>query len=196
MKNAIEWFRGSDGDLQPATPSGEMVRVSLVPLLQQDGPETPPVTGTATPDDPPTETPPADTPPADMAVVETAEVKAAQNFVLLSPSGQEIPVVTAEPHVTVGPLLEAGLWNIRPANTAAEPNAAAGATSAESSPVAIACNLVNREESDLRARVELESLADSTLLVFGGHPLWFYLTLGGLGLLVTEWWLYQRRIVE
>ena len=88
------------------------------------------------------------------------------------------------------------MWTIRPASAPTEPDVPVSAALAASSPVAIACNLVSRDESDLRARVPLEPLANSSLLLFRGHPLWFYLTLGGLGVLVTEWWLYQRRIVE
>jgi hypothetical protein len=195
MKNAIEWFRGTEGDLQPATPSGEMVRVSLVPLLQQEATEEATSQSAATPG-PASSDEPASSAAIDMAVVETAEAKTTRSFTLLSPSGQEIPLATPEPQATVGPLLETGLWQIRPVESSTDPNNSESAAASESSSVAIACNLVNRQESDLRPRVPLEPLGDSTLLAFGGHPLWFYLTLGGLGLLVTEWWLYQRRIVE
>ncbi|MEM9657573.1 MAG: hypothetical protein AAF961_04345, partial [Planctomycetota bacterium] len=60
---------------------------------------------------------------------------------------------------------------------------------------AVACNLANAAESDLRPRVDAENAAPSAFEAVGGRSLWFYLTLLATGLIAAEWWLYQRRIV-
>ena len=56
-------------------------------------------------------------------------------------------------------------------------------------------NLADAAESDLRPRAELTDIGSLHMLALGGRSLWFYLTLIAAGLIVTEWWLYQRRIV-
>ena len=61
--------------------------------------------------------------------------------------------------------------------------------------VATRDHLVDAAESDLRPRGELTDVEGRTLLSLGGQSLWFYLTLLATGLIATEWWLYQRRIV-
>ena len=59
----------------------------------------------------------------------------------------------------------------------------------------LACNLSNREESDLRPRAALPSVDQFGLLSLGGRSIWFYCVLLALALVAVEWWLYQRRIV-
>jgi hypothetical protein len=61
--------------------------------------------------------------------------------------------------------------------------------------VRVACNLVDAAESDLRPRGELADVEGRALVSLGGQSMWFYLTLLAAGLIATEWWLYQRRIV-
>ncbi|TWT99011.1 vWA domain-containing protein [Neorhodopirellula pilleata] len=57
-----------------------------------------------------------------------------------------------------------------------------------------AVNLCDASESDLRPRGELESAAPRRQQA-GYRSIWFYLTCVALGLIVGEWFLYQRRIV-
>lgn len=179
MKNAIEWFQGVEGELRPTTPSGAMVSVSLKPLLDE-APASVAMSASDSSED-------------DVVVVKAAVAKPAKNYVLTSPSGRVNPIVTADEQAILGPLLETGVWNI-----AAAPAASAEKTedATEALNVAIACNLASPTESDLGARAAVVDIDELRLLSLGGHPLWFYLTLLGLGLIATEWWLYQRRIVE
>ena len=69
------------------------------------------------------------------------------------------------------------------------------ATLKDANTISIACNLADAAESDLRPRAELTDIGSLHMLALGGRSLWFYLTLLAAGVIVTEWWLYQRRIV-
>lgn len=196
MKNAIEWFQGTEGELQPAVPTGAMATVQLAALNGSAQP-TPP--STRTQEDEPT--PPAsDT--ADVVVVQSDPKSVARSLVLTSPSGQNFPLVASGDEAVVGPLGETGLWSIsrdtdREASDLTADNAAADSDEPESlPPVAIACNLASPSESDLRPRFPLTSVDQLNLLSLGGHSIWYYLTLAAVGLVTAEWWLYQRRIVE
>ena len=120
---------------------------------------------------------------------------------LVSPSQQTTPIATSDQRATLGPLLETGLWTVRPATetddqgAARAPDTSTGATLEDTHTINIACNLAAAVESDLRPRAELTDIGSLRLLALGGRSLWFYLTLLAAGLIVTEWWLYQRRIV-
>jgi hypothetical protein len=190
MKNTIEWFHGVTGELKPAAASGQMVRVSLDAWNTSDQrPEQTIATANE-----------------DVTVVHHSEAAQVKDFLLVSPSAREFPISTSENEAIVGPLLETGLWTINSVDNSHAVNdptaAAAGSppgtdsTAANGSLLSIACNLANRRESDLRTRIELSDIGDLRAMMFGGHSLWFYLTLCGVGLLTVEWWLYQRRVVE
>jgi hypothetical protein len=192
MKNTIEWFEGNSGELRPAVAAGRMLTIDVLPPAQ----------GTSAPRaDAPSKTPTAAEP--DVAVVESA-AQAMQAMVLVSPSNTSIPLAATSEQVTIGPLLETGLWTVRPAARAAQPSTKS-ADNAAGSPAAlgtgdpqvvhVACNLVDRAESDLRPRGELAEVEGRALLAVGGQSLWFYLTLVAAALVAAEWWLYQRRIV-
>ena len=137
-------------------------------------------------------------------MVESAEQQTARELVLVSPSKKLIPLAASGDQVTIGPLLETGLWSVQPARMQPiEPPITKTAASAESDEpaeddprvVRVACNLVDPAESDLRPRGELADVESRALLALGGQSMWFYLTLLAAALIVAEWWLYQRRIV-
>jgi hypothetical protein len=184
MKNTIEWFQGNSGELRPAVATGQMVSLDVLPAASSGAPAA-------------ASTPPA---PSDadgaVAVVEAAAADATEEMTLVSPAQKTAPLTAAEGKVTIGPLLETGLWTVRPAKqtgaTSAQPNNAAGDNPRV---VRVACNLVDAAESDLRPRGELADVEGRALVSLGGQSMWFYLTLLAAGLIATEWWLYQRRIV-
>lgn len=110
-------------------------------------------------------------------------------------SGYIAPATVADRTAMVGPIQRAGLALLGPRSAVDVVNAAdrpADRASAKLQPLAV--NLCNASESDLRPRVELPD--DQPVLSGSGHhSLWFYLACLGLGLVVGEWFLYQRRIV-
>ena len=108
---------------------------------------------------------------------------------LIGPDGQSRTLSSAADAWTVGPLNHRGLWRIVDA-----PSEREAAGSPDISPRTlkeIACNLVNRQESDLRvAAGKSDSMQSKSS---GGAPWWWYLTLVGLCWTAAEWFLYQRR---
>lgn len=119
-----------------------------------------------------------------------ANVGSEEEIVLRSPSGeQQLLVVRGDidnPHVSIPPLDECGVWRID----------LAGTTEAETPIAELAVNLANDSETDLRTPVEWMSEVSPKLVAgWFTRPLWFYLTAVACFVTVTEWWLYQRRVV-
>jgi hypothetical protein len=107
-------------------------------------------------------------------------------YLLRGPDGQTRKLPPGVARTTVGPLDRCGVWSI----VAETPGAA---------PVQeIACNLANREESDLRPPESLPSLGEepARAMGFAGRPIWFYLIAAAWLLAGLEWYLYQRRWIS
>jgi hypothetical protein len=110
----------------------------------------------------------------------------AGDFLLRSPDGQTRPLPPGVKQTIVGPLDQCGIWSVVPAQENAQ------------AVQEIAGNLANPAESDLRPPEltnggEGEAIAPSGL---AGRPFWFYLIAAGFVLVVTEWYLYQRRWIS
>jgi hypothetical protein len=109
-------------------------------------------------------------------------------FVLKSPDGSAKNLPAGPTKTTVGPFDTVGLWSV----VSSKPDA---------KPVdEFAVNLMNRSASDLRPNEAVPSAlsAKEAGLVsgFGGRPIWWYLTIAGVILMVLEWYLYQRRWIS
>jgi hypothetical protein len=112
--------------------------------------------------------------------------KSEGEYLLRGPDGQTRKLPPGVKRTTVGPLDQCGVWSI----VADAPDAA---------PVQeIACNLANREESDLRTPESLPSWGEepARAMGFAGRPIWFYLLVAAWLLIVLEWYLYQRRWIS
>jgi hypothetical protein len=109
-------------------------------------------------------------------------------FMLKSPDGNSRKLPNGPTKTTVGPFDSVGIWSVVPT--------VATAKSLEE----FAVNLMNKSSSDLRANEALPTSpsAQEAGLVsgFGGRPIWWYLTIVGLVLMVLEWYLYQRRWIS
>jgi len=213
MKNAVEWFQGDMGELRTAVASGQMTSVSIPVRMTSDHHEASERTDLQEPaDDADEAAAETDAESAEIARVESDLANAAAMLELVSPNGEVLPASVTNQQATIGPLVETGVWSIRPEQTNAgtsasvagnggtrNQGASAGALSDENSrsveQIMIACNLTNRVESDLRSRANMRDIDELDALALGGHSLWLYLALAALLLTVTEWWLYQRRIV-
>lgn len=213
MKNAVEWFQGDMGELRTAVASGQMTSVSIPTRMTSGHDDASGRTDLRERAEPVNEVDAGtDADNADITRVESDWANAAAMLELVSPNGEVLPASVTNQQVTIGPLVETGVWSIRPEQANAgtstsgassgensNQGASAGASSDEKSrsveQIMIACNLTNRDESDLRSRAEMRDVHDLDALALGGHSLWLYLALAALLLTVTEWWLYQRRIV-
>jgi hypothetical protein len=106
---------------------------------------------------------------------------AGKEFYLWSPdgNGRKLP---AE-RWTLGPLDQCGIWRIAEQSD--------GPAVQE-----LACNLANRQESDLSGTLTTAAAAEGLVGGFFYRPVWFLLALGAWLLLVGEWYLYQRRWIS
>jgi hypothetical protein len=205
MKNAVEWFQGNQGELQPALATGQAATVQL-----------PRSKLSATPSKAETEKEVKQVTEAKPDATDAIEVvksddkkQSTEDFMLRSPAGALTPLARDESTAVLSMLNYCGLWTIGTDDALQKdpwlPNAAEGQTAESNSAqtldsddpqlVRVACNLCNREESDLKPRVKLETPSDFGMLSLGGRSIWFYLVLAGLILVAIEWWLYQRRVV-
>jgi hypothetical protein len=173
IKNAMESFLGGKGELRPALAAGQTTSV--------------PATGVRKPitDLGPTEG------DEESKTSATGPAVNREPLVLRSPKGNLERLSSATEEIQVGPFESVGLWWIGPESTLNQESESAFWTE-EAVPIAV--NLANAEESDLRPRTELPG-APVVSAVWGGHSMWFYLTLGAAVGICLEWMLYQRRIV-
>lgn len=118
------------------------------------------------------------------------------SYRLISPAGNQAAVGVDQGGAALGPLLRGGIYRLGPETSLAKPSDAGAIASfrEDSAVTEIAVNLTDREESNLRPRIQ-DLAASRAATRTGGRSLWFYLTLAAFGLIVGEWFLYQRRIV-
>lgn len=173
IKNAMESFLAGKGELRPALATGQVTSIqnrgdtrSITDLAQANSDEGPKSTA-------------------------PQSEEGRSSLVLRSPGGQAEHLSSSGELVNLGPFDAVGLWWAGP--EAALSNAEEPAFENDAL-VPIAVNLANAKESDLRPKAELAA-APVASVAWGGHSLWFYLTLGATLGICLEWMLYQRRIV-
>jgi len=214
IKNAIEWFQGSEGQLRPVVPTGSFATFSI--------PEAAEEVGEAKQDtlkDQPDETKTVVSSPVEnntesavesaVAVESTSAEPTRRALQAISPSGKSSSLSALGENALIGPILECGLWTVAPASDSKASDSKAGAPkSVETGQASVptdkgktdyrwtfASNLTNRSESDLKPRGNFLTADSLSVVSLGGRAIWFYLALLGLLLVTTEWWLYQRRVV-
>ena len=164
MTNAVNWFLGRNGELQPALSTGKLIDVAC-------------------------------------------SASEGSDWVWLDIDGEVHPANTSELTATVGPIDDVGIIEVGSRlAVAAKQQAAKDQADAEPESVGdveppatanlhqFAVNLSDATESDLRPRIE-ELRAEDVRFGAGSRSIWFYLTILACGLVVGEWFLYQRRIV-
>ncbi len=165
MTNAVNWFLGRTGELQPALRTGRLAEIpiggSTYPAWQWLDP-----TGRA-------------------AAASVADEKA-----VIGPV-DHVGIVELRPlRSQDAPQPNPPAKSQTPSNSPS--TGPSPEPSSES--ITLAVNLCDRGESDLKPRLEPRpqpiSIAGS-----GRRSLWFYLACAALGLITAEWFLYQRRVV-
>ena len=126
------------------------------------------------------------------STVSTGEVRtlrlpqtANRQWQLVRPDGTT-RMLTAGEELVVGPLDQCGLWMLEPQLGESEGEVA--------TPIQIACNLADSNESDVRT-VATEASPAGFAGGWGTRPLWLYLVLLAVLGSAVEWYLYQRRWV-
>ncbi|MBI3865291.1 MAG: VWA domain-containing protein [Planctomycetia bacterium] len=107
--------------------------------------------------------------------------------------GSPRPLPAGLAQAVIGPFDQCGVWSIAPAGSGVKSPAPAGAPTLE-----IACNLGNREESDLRPTEAALALVPAETLAAGWmtRPIWYYLVILAWVLAGLEWYPYQRRWIS
>jgi len=149
MTNAVNWFLGRTGELEPALVTGELSEVVCGPSSDQRW--------------------------------------------SWQDSAGHTAIATIDDNIaTVGPIDRVGIALLGPSRLMRSGGAAQGDDL--KSIRSLAVNLCDARESNLRPDADWTE-DDSSIASTGHRPPWFYLALVALGLIVGEWFLYQRRIV-
>ena len=116
---------------------------------------------------------------------------------MIDPEGGQTLVTFDEDRAKVGALGDAGVYGLRtgePKTESVEDDSSEETVSPlEEAETLIAVNLCDTNESDLRVP-ELDE-EDSAALPPASRSPWFFLILAACGLVLTEWALFQRRVV-
>ena len=122
----------------------------------------------------------------------TVEGRSAVTYLLQSPDNQRLPVSPSSHQLLLGPFDQQGVWSLLS-------EGASGATRGSKTPrnrvvARFACNVANGRESNLLPSYE-GSRADALVPAAERWPIWYSLIVAALGLVLAEWWWYQRRWV-
>jgi hypothetical protein len=124
------------------------------------------------------------------SLVAADDAEALAEIVLRSPDGKMDSLTASDGQIHIGPFDRAGLWLLGPRSALAE--SSPDVTGDRIVPIAV--NLANPAESDLRPRAELMA-PPHVSIAWGGHSMWFYLSLLAIVGVSVEWFLYQRRMI-
>jgi hypothetical protein len=174
VANALGWFVGESGELRESLATGSITEVNLAGLANEE-------------DATLQLRSPSGREQAILQPVEELPAKGAKGDAKEQVDDGKVKESEEASHVTLGPFDECGVWTVT--KVGAE---------AEAPPItALAVNLANARESDLRAPEEMLKQAEGSALVshWLARPLWFYLLFAACALFLAEWFLYQRRVI-
>ena len=172
VTNALSWFAGLPGELQPSISAGQMTSLSLGDdLADAEGP--------------------AEGATRDVDLASEEKIAPTVQRTLVSPSQQQFPLLGNQ----VGPLSEVGVWSVIESNMLTRESVAEAL--AERVLQHVAVNLANENESDLRPEDTPPSSIGTSVMSgdWFTRPTWFYLIVGACVLSTLEWFLYQRRFI-
>lgn len=130
--------------------------------------------------------------------IATVQVDERRRYTLHAPDGSSKALPQNGESVTIGPLDQTGVWRIVPSDEASSKTAPAtedAATWPEGTQ-AIACNLADRQESDVSPRPAESPKWQLATAGWAGRPMWFYLLIAVSLFIPAEWLLYQRRWIQ
>lgn len=167
VTNALGWFAGDAGALHESLATGAVVSVDMR-TTETDGDETLILSS----------------PTGKQKAVARPALEAQR---LSNESSSESETSSDVELVSLGPFDECGIWTV----------AKSGADPTQRPITELAVNLADAQESDLRPPDELlaQRQQDAIISRWLARPLWFYLLSAACALFVTEWFLYQRRVI-
>ena len=104
---------------------------------------------------------------------------------LIAPDGRRSALPMQSGRLTLGPFDQCGVWRVV-------------AEEGDTTLLELACNLADRNESDVRVPKSEEATPTSVVSagLLGNRPVWFWLIAFAWLLMSVEWWAYQRRVIE
>ena len=172
MMNALNWFTENRGELREALPTGSITEVETKTLH--------PV-GRASQPDPNAATSPNS---RDNAQSATGQPRKA-DLRLVAPDGRRTPLPSGSERLSLGPFDQCGVWRVV-------------GDEQDSTLLELACNLADRNESDVRVAKTDDATPTPAVSVnmLGNRPLSVWLIALAWLLMAIEWWAYQRRVIE
>jgi hypothetical protein len=194
MTNAISWFRGEQAELRQSLATGSIVECELSATVAADNSDTSGIQAT-------NGTGAAAEEAIEAVTTELPGTNADETVLALrAPDGSEKRLPEDVERLMLGPLDQCGVWQVIRRNAYGETSQPTSSGKLATEPLETlaqyACNLASAAESDLRAAVDLTANQAAYAGVFGGRPIWFYLTVLGLLLSSIEWCMYQRRWIS
>ena len=104
---------------------------------------------------------------------------------LIAPDGRRSALPMQSGRLSLGPFDQCGVWRVI-------------ADEGNTTLLDLACNLADRNESDVRVPTSDEATLASVVSagLLGNRPVWFWLIAFAWLLMAVEWWAYQRRAIE
>ncbi len=168
MMNALNWFTENRGELRESLPTGAITEIDVAVLNGSRG-----LSGTALAAGVPA------VPAASAGPLTSSQIR------LIAPDGRRSALPIQSERLSLGPFYQCGVWSV----VAAED---------DTTLLELACNLADRNESDVRVPKSEEATQTSVVSasVLGNQPVWFWLIASAWLLMAIEWWAYQRRVIE
>ena len=103
---------------------------------------------------------------------------------LIAPDGRRSALPVQSGRLSLGPFDQCGVWRVV-------------ADEGDATLLELACNLADRNESDVRVPKSEETTPASVVSagLLGNRPVWFWLIAFAWLLMAAEWWAYQRRVI-
>ena len=198
VTNALAWFAGHRGDLRESLATGCVSELNFDELKQSmEGPTAPspgnPGEGWGAGLRRVSQTPH----PNPLPGVPGRGGSSESRLELVAPDGSRRPLPVHSSKVTIGPFDRCGVWSVVDENDVknGKKNDSADDAMKQMTLLELACNLANRDETDIRPPQAMLDRRDDepSLAGFGLRPIWFYLIAAAWLLATVEWFLYQRR---
>ena len=108
---------------------------------------------------------------------------------MIAPDGRRSVLSLQSDRLSLGPFDQCGVWRV----IVSDPNS----KMIDTTVLALACNLADRNESDVRVSQAVETAPSSVVSanLLGNRPVWFWLIVLAWLLMAAEWWAYQRRVM-
>lgn len=190
MMNALNWFTENRGELRESLPTGAITEIDVAALsasARRGSPDLAVPVDRRSPAMGANATSVGDLRSDDGRCQETRAQR--RSLELFAPDGRRSMLPVPSERLSLGPFDQCGVWRVVASETKQEV--------AEITLLELACNLADRNESDVRVPKTDEGTEMSVVSagLLGNRPVWFLLIAFAWLLMAVEWWAYQRRVI-